>query len=456
MNALACRILLLFVSTLAFFGATSATGAGLFRVYLSFNGNDANPCTVQLPCRLLPAALAAVQDGGEIWMLDSANFNTAPVNINKGVKIFTIPGALGSVVGNGGDAIIINTTGDVTLRNLQILNFNAGVNGVTIQNAGAVHIEKTSIDGFSTEAGSCIRFAVTNSVRLYVDDSFLRHCRNGIYATATVTPENSLISLDNTRIERGFGPTLAYGIWMQGCLAISLRNSVVAWDKVGIPMVGIQTDSLSPGCFSALEVVNSQIFGDDAAVQFANTTAGATGNISIAGSQILGGNTSISISNTAVGGNIHLVLTDSRVAYADAGVKLSNSAADANTRIFAELVRSQVMDMNAAAIDLSATNGSQMILSARDFEIANAVTGVKTRGTSPMLVTLIRSSVHSLTTAVDHGNGKVRLDGNNFAACVNDFVNNGSGIIVSLGNNMGECADTSGLTYITPTIIPGR
>ena len=31
--------------------------AQLFRSYLSSTGNDANPCTVQAPCRLLPAAL---------------------------------------------------------------------------------------------------------------------------------------------------------------------------------------------------------------------------------------------------------------------------------------------------------------------------------------------------------------------------------------------------------------
>ncbi|HWD36582.1 MAG TPA: hypothetical protein VG840_10505, partial [Casimicrobiaceae bacterium] len=56
--------------------ATAHADAGLFRSYLSLAGNDANPCTLQQPCRLLPAALAAVNAGGEIWMLDSANFNT--------------------------------------------------------------------------------------------------------------------------------------------------------------------------------------------------------------------------------------------------------------------------------------------------------------------------------------------------------------------------------------------
>ena len=43
----------------------SATAqAQLFRAYLAVAGNDANPCTVPAPCRLLPAALAAVADGG--------------------------------------------------------------------------------------------------------------------------------------------------------------------------------------------------------------------------------------------------------------------------------------------------------------------------------------------------------------------------------------------------------
>src|SRR6476469_4562325 len=114
--------------------ATSAAHAGLFRAFLSSAGNDANLCTVQQPCRLLPAALNAVNNGGEIWMLDSANFNTATVNITKSVKIFAIPGQMGSIVGSAGDAILINTTGDVTLRNLQILNFSGGVNGINVAN----------------------------------------------------------------------------------------------------------------------------------------------------------------------------------------------------------------------------------------------------------------------------------------------------------------------------------
>ena len=77
---------------------SSSAGAQLFRSYIASDGSDANPCTLPQPCRLLPAALAAVADGGEIWMLDSANYNTGPVTIGKSVAILAVPGAVASVL----------------------------------------------------------------------------------------------------------------------------------------------------------------------------------------------------------------------------------------------------------------------------------------------------------------------------------------------------------------------
>src|SRR3954470_1497815 len=89
-----------------------AAHAQSFRTYLSSAGSDSNPCTVAAPCRLLPAALNAVSSGGEIWMLDSANYNAGNVNIAKSVSIMAAPGAVGSIVAVGGvPAITINTPG---------------------------------------------------------------------------------------------------------------------------------------------------------------------------------------------------------------------------------------------------------------------------------------------------------------------------------------------------------
>ena len=61
--------------------------AQAFRTYLSGGGNDANPCSLVAPCRVLPAAIAAVIDGGEVWMLDSANYNSGPVYQPEGRAI---------------------------------------------------------------------------------------------------------------------------------------------------------------------------------------------------------------------------------------------------------------------------------------------------------------------------------------------------------------------------------
>lgn len=454
MNARATRYLPVLVAAAGLW-ASSTAQAGLFRSYLSLNGNDANACTLPAPCRLLPAALTAVNDGGEIWMLDSANYNGAPVNINKSVKILAIPGQMGSIVGNGGDAIIINTSGDVTLRNLQILNLSGGVNGVNIQNAAAVHIEKTSIDGFTTDASSCIRLDSPATVRLYVDDSFLRHCRNGIFANGSNTTNRTSVIVDNTRIERGFNSTstATIGAWMQGAVDVTLRNSVVSRQDQGV-----RFENPVAGGSSHLEINRSEITRSNSGVVYTNSVASGVAQISIVGSSIVDNGDGINVSNSAVGGNTYLAVTDSHIAYSGTnGATLSNSAADANTRVYLELIRSQITNVSATAVSLSASNGSKTYLVARDAELSHAITAVQTIGPSPVSASLIRSNINSVTTAVDHGSGSVKLDGNHIVKCANDFVNNGSGTILSLGNNMVTDIDNlSGFSYITPSIIAAK
>jgi hypothetical protein len=452
MNARALRRALRFVPVALLFAASIAN-AGLFRAYLSLNGNDGNPCSLQLPCRLLPAALNAVNSGGEIWMLDSANFNTATVGINKSVKILAIPGQMGSIVGSAGDAIFINTTGDVTLRNLQILNFSGGVNGVNIANAGAVHIEKTSIDGFTSDASSCVRLDSPNTVRLYIDDAFLRQCRNGIFANGVSTSNRSSVIIDNTRIERGFNSAnpSSIGLWMTGAVDVSLRNSVISRQDQGIRFENPVTSSVSHLLLDRTHVTRS-----NTALLYTNGITNAAAQILIGNSQFVDNGDGINVSNSAAGGNTYVKVADSEIGNSGSnGVTIANSAADANTRVFIELARSQVRSVNAIDVSLSATNGSKAYLYAHDSEITHAATGVMTAGsTGGIAVSIVRSTIFNTTTAIDHGFGEVRLDGSHVVNNANDFVNNGSGNIVSLGNNMvTDNANASGFTYITPTII---
>ncbi len=167
--------------------------AQLFRAYLAPSplGNDANPCTLPAPCRLLPAALTAVASGGEIWMLDSANYNTAQVEITKSVTILAVPGAVGSVVSTtGGNALRVGVAGlKVALRNLVIVPLpgTGGVGGIAMPANSSLTIENCLIANLP---GAAVRAFGGGTLR--ITDSTLRDnlgggivISNGVRGTIT-------------------------------------------------------------------------------------------------------------------------------------------------------------------------------------------------------------------------------------------------------------------------------
>lgn len=158
--------------TLVVLCAASSAYAGLFRAYLSAAGNDANPCTLQKPCRLLPAALVAVSDSGEIWMMDSANYNVSQVVVDKSVTILAVPGALGSLIAtNGMNALFISASGvNITLRNLVIAPLGLSNNGIEVIAPGELHVEGCTISGMAGSGiavlalGFATKVTITNTV----------------------------------------------------------------------------------------------------------------------------------------------------------------------------------------------------------------------------------------------------------------------------------------------------
>src|SRR5512142_2572862 len=132
--------------------AAHAAGTGLFRAYLSKSGIDTNPCTLPQPCRLLPAALAVTADGGEIWILDSANYTTTTVNIAQSVTILAIPGVVGSVVASGADAIDVASGASLALRNLVIgpLPGAGGLSGIQVSSGSTLVVEDCLIANLAT------------------------------------------------------------------------------------------------------------------------------------------------------------------------------------------------------------------------------------------------------------------------------------------------------------------
>jgi hypothetical protein len=207
------------VCVLAF--ASLPLHAQVFRAYVSATGVDTNPCTLAQPCRLLPAALTAVASGGEIWMLDSANYNIGQVNVTKSVTILAIPGVVGSVVATGGGhAININTAGvKVALRNLVIVHLTSSQNGVNFLSGTELHVAGCEISGVSVG----INASAPNS-KVTVENTALRDLNTGFFADDSV-----VASLDGVRATGA-----SAGVMVSDGARVAVTNSVISGNTYGV------------------------------------------------------------------------------------------------------------------------------------------------------------------------------------------------------------------------------
>jgi hypothetical protein len=246
-------------STLALVAAlllSAPADALLFRAYLDPTGSDANPCTLPQPCRLLPAALAALADGGEIWMLDSANYNTAPVNITKSVTILAVPGALGSVVAAGGNAIEIATAGvEVALRNLVIVPLpgGGGTGGISMTNGAALTVENclvANLPGTGIDVVAAASVRVTDSAIRDNGDNGMRlegaHAPPSRGPRSAETPRLASVvfgtgantttaDIASSTVDANSNGVYAYSSHASGALKVSVRDSqIVRNDAYGL------------------------------------------------------------------------------------------------------------------------------------------------------------------------------------------------------------------------------
>jgi hypothetical protein len=194
----------------------------LFRAYVASDGLDTNPCTLQLPCRLLPAAITAVATGGEIWMLDSANYNTAPVNVNKSVSIVAVPGVVGSVVATGGGAgLFISAPGaKVSLRNLVIVHYTSSTYGIHFTSGAELHVADCEI--VAPAIGGILASAPNSYVT--VRNTVLRGSLSGFLAENTTTAS----------LERVHAKDNTFGIVASGGARVSVKDSVAAGNQYGV------------------------------------------------------------------------------------------------------------------------------------------------------------------------------------------------------------------------------
>lgn len=163
--------------------AAIPAGAQIFRAYLSSTGNDSNPCTLPAPCRLLPAAVNAVASGGDIWMLDPANYNTGTVTITKAVNIRSMPGVVASLVSvSGQPAVLVSAAVAVGFRGVSFGFLPGGAIGNGIQ---------TAVDGATLVVDDCEFSGLSRGVEaggpgtaVSITDSRFRSTGAVIYSSA--------------------------------------------------------------------------------------------------------------------------------------------------------------------------------------------------------------------------------------------------------------------------------
>ena len=369
-------------------------------------GNDANAavdCTLAQPCRTFNVAIAHTTPGGEVVILDTAGYG--PMTINKSIKIIGPSGVYGGISVLRAAAAQTHRHRDQcrphrrhhAARSRHLRRVRAApplpLIGIDIQNAGAVHIEKSSISNFTQPTGACIKAAPTAPVIVYVDDSMLRECRTGINANGTAESADGdlVVFVDNTRIELSYatsGP--AYGLWVQGFAAATMRNSVISVSDVGIQFNNIATNGTP-----ILVLSQTQVLGGGTCLNVASASAGGIPMVYIDGSQFLGCDDGIVFSHTATptAFGAQLKITDSKFEHLNNGAITLSTGADAGVNV--DLVRSQLTFTGNTGISLAAGGTSGISLNIRDSTLSNALTLLKTSGTSGINATLIRSHLHN-------------------------------------------------------------
>ncbi len=185
--------------------AAPAQAAG--RTFVSAAGNDSNPCTITLPCRLLQAAYNAVAANGQVDVLDPGNYGsltiTGPVNIQgHGWAGMSAPTGAAITINAAGATDKISISG-VVLDGLGI----TGTTGILFNSGGTLTVRDSVIRNF---ANSGIFFGPSASTpsQLFVSNTLLSdNGFNGIGITPSGSGTTNSV-LSHVEVDNNGGPGL--------------------------------------------------------------------------------------------------------------------------------------------------------------------------------------------------------------------------------------------------------
>jgi hypothetical protein len=143
--------------------------AGPNRTFVSGTGTDSGTCSRTAPCKTFDFALTQTAAGGEIDVLDPADYG--PVTIPMAISIVNDGVGTAGITAGSGNAITIKAgaTDSVHLRGLTIEGLGTGTNGIKFNTGGNLAIENCVIRNFANvglniTASTSSSFSVSNTI----------------------------------------------------------------------------------------------------------------------------------------------------------------------------------------------------------------------------------------------------------------------------------------------------
>jgi hypothetical protein len=243
-----------------------AAHAQAVRVFVSTDGNDSNACTNANPCRHLSRGIDAVATGGQVWIVDSGNFNTATVTVTKSVSIEVAPGQVASILNSSGTpAMVINAPGGtVGIRNLVITDGLTGTrqDGIMVNAATAVSIENCLFTDISDDA----LYALSNNAFIHVANTTFRN----INGWAVASQNGPTIDVTNSQMLHTEG-AFAWGTANGTKSTVSITDSTISDGTEGV-----FASAGNAAATAQVFVTRSTIFGTTYALDSESTGAGTT------------------------------------------------------------------------------------------------------------------------------------------------------------------------------------
>jgi hypothetical protein len=272
---------------------TASHAESLMSTFVSGSGKDSNPCTATSPCQSFHAASKRTRPGGEIFVLDSADYGA--LTISKSLSI-TSQGAVGGMLAMRGAAITINAGPNdvINLRGLEIDGGYSGTVGIQFKSGGSLNIQKTTIRDF-TNAG--ISFTPNGASTLFISDTVVTGNRNngilisaaglaavrGVLHRITASRNGVGIFANGASASIMIADTLAgnntYGVGANSA-SVMIRNSTLTNNTVGVAADQYATvrigESTVIGNVTGLKAINGghvQSYGNNNVI--GNTSNGA-------------------------------------------------------------------------------------------------------------------------------------------------------------------------------------